>query len=155
MASGGRTATSRSSVNWRVVRDGYAPGSSGYDWFTEVYECGNRREWSRYATDLYTQLGLRAEAEDWTAKLKYLLYEGGIVSEDARAYCSMTGLMLQSPADPEGFSKNQHIRAVQESIKGPSGWDRVASDHSVLEDDDDSEEEYEDDEPDGGDRHED
>ncbi len=111
--------------NWRVVRDGYAPGSAGHNWFTEVYETGNLSEWSRYATDLYVCLKLRAESEGWIPKLKYLLYEHGIVAEHARSYCDRRGLILQSPADEEGKSRNPHIRAVQEMIKPPSVYDRL------------------------------
>ncbi len=120
-------------ANWSDVRSGYREGSPGWEWFTRVYERGDQAEWSRYATDLYVALKLRAEAEGGLPKLKYLLYEHGIVAEHARSYCDPRGLMLQSPASPEGFSHNPHIRAVQEQIGRPSVWDRVASDHSILE----------------------
>jgi DNA repair photolyase len=129
-------------LNWERVRAGYAPSSAGYGWFTRVFQDGDKKAWSKYATDLYVRLRLRAEADGWIEKLKFMLYERGIVSADARRFCSMDGLMLQSPAGDDGRSKNPHIRAVQEMIGSPSAWDRVASDHSVLdarEDDEDDE----------------
>lgn len=129
--------------NWEQVRAGYAPSSSGYEWFTRVFGEGDKQAWSRYATDLYVRLRLRAESGGWIEKLKYLLYETGIVSEDARQYCSMQGLMLQSPQDKDGLSKNPHIRAVQEMIEGPTAWDRVAGDHSVIDDESDDDDDDE------------
>ncbi len=119
--------------NWRHVRAGYTAGSDGYRWISEVYESGNLTEWSRYATDLYVALRLRAEAEGWLNKLKYLLYERGIVGAHARAYCDRRGLMLQSPSDPDGRSHNPHIRAVQGMIGGPTAWNRVDSSYTLLE----------------------
>ena len=121
-------------LNWERVRSGYAPESSGYEWFTRVFGTGDKAAWSRYATDLYVRLVLRAEAEGWTSKLKYLLYESGITQNDARYYCSTKGLMLQSPSDEKGFSKNPHVREVQKMIHGPNAWDRLMSDYSVLDD---------------------
>jgi hypothetical protein len=90
-----------------------------------VYERGNKAEWSRYATELYVRLRLRGEREGWLPKLRYLLYEHGIVSEDARSYCDTRGLMLQSPSDLEGRSRNPHIRAFQEMIGRPTIYDRL------------------------------
>lgn len=119
-------------LNWERVRAGYAPSSSGFEWFTRVFADGDKKAWSEYATALYVKLLLRAEAQGWAEKLKFLLYESGIVRDDARHYCSLKGLLLQSPGDEEGLSKNPHIRAIQETIEGPSAWDRVASKHSVI-----------------------
>jgi hypothetical protein len=76
---------------------------------------------------LYVQLRLRAERDGWLPKLKYLLYEHGIVADDARAYCDPRGLMLQGTRDPAGYSSNPYIRAVQEQIGGPSAYDRLRS----------------------------
>ena len=64
--------------NWRNVRDGYLPGSFGCQWFTDVYENSRGDLWSRYATDLYTRLRVKAIREGWISKLRYLLYENGI-----------------------------------------------------------------------------
>jgi DNA repair photolyase len=113
--------------NWLVVRDGYAEGSPGWEWLTAVFERGDQAEWSRYATSLYVTLKLRAERDGWIEKLKYLLYEHGIVANDARAYCDTRGLILQSPADEDGRSNNPHIRAVQEMIGTPTVYDRLRS----------------------------
>lgn len=118
--------------NWVHVRDGYHPDSEGYRWLTRVYGAGEKAEWSRYATGLYVRLRLRAEAEGWLEKLKFLLYERGIVAEHARSYCDRRGLMLQSPADNDGHSKNPHFRAVQRMLGVPTAWNRVASSYSLL-----------------------
>jgi hypothetical protein len=117
--------------NWREVRAGYQDGSPGWQWFTTVYEHGDHTAWSRYATRLWVHLRLRAERDGWLPKLKYLLYEHGIVAEHARSYCDLTGLILQSPADSSGKSKNPHIRAVQDMISGPSVYDRIRSEPPV------------------------
>ena len=37
--------------NWHKVRATYAPESAEYEWFSEVYERGNKAVWSRYATE--------------------------------------------------------------------------------------------------------
>ena len=120
-------------ANWRDVRVGYPEGSPGWQWLTQVFERGNRTEWSRYATDLYIALKLRAEREGWLTKLRYLLYEHGIVAEHARSYCDTRGLMLQSPGDKDGRSRNPHIRAVQEMIGTPTAYDRLRSNPYVSE----------------------
>ena len=124
-------------LNWERVRAGFDPSSSGFEWFTRVFEDGDKAAWSRYATDLYVKLRLRAEADGWIEKLKYMLYESGIMREDARHFCSMQGLSLQSPADEDALSKNPHIRAVQEMIESPTAWNRLTSVHSVITDHDD------------------
>jgi DNA repair photolyase len=108
-------------VNWRVVRDGYSAGSYGYDWLTRVYERGERREWSRYASALYTRLRLKAESEGWLSKLKYLLYEHDIVVSDAPAFRGLEGVLLQSPQTEHGLSRNPAfaVFAPQGPVKSP------------------------------------
>jgi DNA repair photolyase len=104
-------------VNWRAVRDGYAPGSSGYAWFTAVYERGERREWSRYASDLYTKLRRKGESEGWLSKLKYLLYEHDISADDASAFAGLEGVLLQSPQSEGGMSRNHAFAAHQSKVR--------------------------------------
>jgi hypothetical protein len=70
-------------VNWRAVREGYASGSPGYDWLTRVYQSGDRHEWSRYSTELYTRLATKARQEGWISKVRFLQYEHGIAEEHA------------------------------------------------------------------------
>jgi DNA repair photolyase len=94
--------------NWRAVRDGYAPGSSGYEWLTRVYERGERGAWSAYATDLYVRLRDRARRDGWLHKLRYLLYEGDIAEGDAKAFRGLDGVLLQSKPAADGRSQNPH-----------------------------------------------
>jgi DNA repair photolyase len=110
-------------VNWRHVRDGYVKGSPGFEWFSATFERKERGAWSRYATDLYVALREIADRDGWTHKLRYLLYEAGIDAEHADAFDGLRGVLLQSPTDPEGRSKNLHIRAMSlsESVSHPAG----------------------------------
>ncbi len=124
-------------LNWERVRAGYEPGSEGYEWFTRVFGDGDKEAWSHYATGLYVKLRSRAEAEGWVEKLKFLLYEGGIVADDARHYSSMNGLLLQSPVDEDGFSKNPHIQAVQKKSEHLEAWGLVGGTVSSFEQDTD------------------
>jgi DNA repair photolyase len=82
--------------NWSIVRSGYEKGSAGYEWMTRVYEQGDTREWSRYASQLYEQLRRRAERGNWLGKLRYLLYEDGISQEDFPRFKDYAGVLLQS-----------------------------------------------------------
>ena len=100
-------------LNWRQVREGYEPGSSGYQWLTDVYEHGRRDLWSRYATELYLRLRKAAgRPHGWLSKLRYLLYEDQITAEDAVLFRGLKGVLLQSKPRPDGKSRNPHIAAL-------------------------------------------
>ena len=99
--------------NWRRVRAGYADGSFGWRWFTETFERGDRRTWSRYATDLYTRLREKARSEGWLHKLKYLLYEGDISADDAAEFAGFEGVLLQDSPRSDGRSRNPAIAQLQ------------------------------------------
>ncbi|HIA03727.1 MAG TPA: hypothetical protein EYN66_17780 [Myxococcales bacterium] len=100
-------------VNWRNVRDGYPYGSTGYDWFTAVYEQGHKEVWSRYATSLYLRLRDKAAREGWLDKLVYLLYESQIVERDATLFAGLKEVSLQSEKDAHGLSRNPHMAVLQ------------------------------------------
>jgi hypothetical protein len=105
-------------ANWRAVRAGYDPCSVGWDWLTSVYENGYRDMWSGYAADLYTRLILKAQREGWSSKLRYLLYEDGIVSaHHAMAFAGLEGVLLQSKPGDGGLSTNRHMAAQQLRIR--------------------------------------
>jgi len=100
--------------NWRVVRDGHLEHSEERDWFDRAF--GPNKEtglWSSYATDLYKSLRLRAEAEGWLEKLRYMLYEADVEAEHARSFCDLRGVLLQS-LDDAGHSKHPEFRKLQE-----------------------------------------
>lgn len=105
--------------NWAIVRKGYAPGTYGYRWLTDVYERGQTERWSRYATDLYERLLIRAERDGWEEKLRYLLYEGNIAESDASVYRSLRGVLLQSTPGDDGLSRNPYIAREQQREAGP------------------------------------
>lgn len=107
-------------LNWRAVRDVYDKGAPGHAWLTHAFERRDRAPWSRYATDLYCRLRVKAEAEGWLGKLRFLLYEAGITPADHHRYLDLDGLLLQSAPDAQGLSQNSHFRALQQ---------RVADDH--------------------------
>jgi DNA repair photolyase len=102
--------------NWAIVRDGYERGSFGYEWFTTVYERGQTRQWSAYATRLYEHLHERAIREGWIDKLRYLLYEHEIAEADAPRFRGLQGLLLQSAPDPDGFSRNAGLAREQARV---------------------------------------
>jgi DNA repair photolyase len=99
--------------NWATVRAGYKPGTFGYRWLTNVYEQGNTKLWSGYATKLYSQLRRRAERDGWLQKLRYLLYERQIREADAPKYRGLDGVLLQSTPDEDGFSQNPFLANEQ------------------------------------------
>jgi hypothetical protein len=85
---------------------------------TSVYENGYRDMWSGYAADLYTRLILRARRDGWSSKLRYLLYEDGIVSaHHATAFAGLEGVLLQSKPGDDGLSTNRHMAAQQLRIR--------------------------------------
>lgn len=100
-------------TNWEAVRNGYPPGSRGYEWLTQVYEHQDYAAWSEYATELYVRLRDKAVREGWVDKLAYLLYEGHITATDAPAFAGLKGVLLQSKPGEDGRSQNEHIAALQ------------------------------------------
>lgn len=100
-------------VNWEKVREGYEHGTRGYEWLTQTYENRNQSMWSSYATNLYRHLRDRAASDGWLHKLRYLLYEDGIIETDANAFERFEGVWLQSKPASDGRSKNPHIARMQ------------------------------------------
>lgn len=98
-------------TNWRLVRDGYDPGSVAYDWFTRAFGPEARDAWSRYATDLYLALHELAARDGWLSKLVYLLYEARLAADDAARLGDLAGIRLQSPKGEDGLSNNPHVAA--------------------------------------------
>ncbi len=111
--------------NWQVVRDGYQPGSSGYEWITDAFERKTKGTWSEYATRLFKTFHFKSEAEGWLSKLRFMLYEKHVQPNHARSFCDLRGLLLQSPGDEHGLSKNKAFRALQEAIEPVNAWDRI------------------------------
>lgn len=117
---------------WQAVRAGYAEGSHGWHFLTDVYQHRMRDLWSLYATDLYVRLFGHALVDGWTQKLRYLLYEDGIQPAHAEHFDGMDGVLLQSkPVTREvngkevetGWSSNGAMRAMQRfEGDGLAGW---------------------------------
>jgi hypothetical protein len=89
--------------NWQVVRDAYPKNSTGYEWFGRMFGGKGKEGWSAYATELYDRLLVKAKREGWTHKLRYLLYENDITVNDARAFASLDGVLLQGKVNDEGY----------------------------------------------------
>ncbi|REK22677.1 MAG: hypothetical protein DWQ42_16635 [Planctomycetota bacterium] len=99
--------------NWEYVRKCYFEGSTMWNWMTDVYENGRQDLWSDYATALYQRLKSKAASDGWMKKLRYLLYEDGIVASDAAAFEGLDGVLLQSKPRLDGRSRNKAIAALQ------------------------------------------
>jgi len=102
--------------NWEYVRQCYEQGSSMWNWLTDVYEHDRQDLWSGYATGLYQRLKDRAFSDGWLEKLRYLLYESGIITEDAPAFEGLDGVLLQSKPHKNGSSKNEAFAQLQQII---------------------------------------
>lgn len=130
-------------ANWRAVRAGYAEGSPGWRFLTDVYERGMRDRWSGYATELYQRLITMARAQGWAHKFRYLLYEGDIHEDHAGALKGLEGVLLQSKpamvgegkaAKETGWSANAAIRRIQRHEgDGYVGWTAPAATQGQLE----------------------
>ena len=103
--------------NWRAVQAGYQGESQSWHWFDRAFGSGEPLYWSSYATELYARLKYLAERDGWLPRLRYLLYEDGIIHNDALWFRGLAGVLLQSkPVDEgpsKGRSRNPHIAALQ------------------------------------------
>jgi len=72
--------------------------------------------WSAYAVDLYKRLRLRADADGWTDKLAYMLYESSMEASYARTFADLRGVLLQS-VDKNGRSKHPVFAGLQDRLK--------------------------------------
>ncbi len=101
--------------NWERVRAGYGVGTYGWEWMTRVYaDRDGRPVWSKYATFLYDRLRTALGKVGAVSKLRYLLYEDGILANDASMFAGLDGVLLQSKADEKtGLSTNPHMAALQ------------------------------------------
>ena len=108
-------------TNWEVVRDGYEPGSVGHRTFTTVFGDHGGHGWSAYALELFRRLSAKAEADGWHDRLTYLLYEDGIADEHVAGFGDLSGILLQSQPDENGFSQHRGFAQVQRSTGAPRG----------------------------------
>ncbi len=105
--------------NWRVVRDGFRVGSNEWDWFGAAFDSpAGDYVWSSYATGLYYKLRQLATDGGWMPKLKYLLYEGGIIPGYAHAFVGLNGVLLQDPTDDNGRSNHPSFAKLQQELSG-------------------------------------
>lgn len=103
--------------NWEHVREAFEPGSSMWDWMTDVYDNGKQELWSTYTASLYERILALAVLGGWQRKLHYLLYEDGILASDASRFRGLVGVLLQSKANSDGTSKNPAFAAMQRSAR--------------------------------------
>jgi hypothetical protein len=99
--------------NWKHVRACYDEGSNMWEWMTRVFQDRDKAVWSRYATDLYVRIHSKAIAEGWSHKLRYLLYEDAITTQDAREFRGLDGVLLQTKPNDDGGSSNSAFAALQ------------------------------------------
>ena len=99
--------------NWEHVRACYDEGSDMWEWMTRVYQDCDKAVWSRYATDLYVRIHSKAVVEGWSEKLRYLLYEAAITTQDAREFRGLDGVLLQTKPTKSGSSDNSAFAALQ------------------------------------------
>lgn len=110
--------------NWRNVVGSAATEADLARMFGEDRD---PKAWSDYAVGLYKKLRLRADAEGWTDKLAYMLYEASMEASYARTFSDLRGVLLQS-IDKMGRSKHPVFAALQDRLK-MSVWDIVGSDY--------------------------
>jgi DNA repair photolyase len=103
--------------NWEAVRDAYPKGSGGYAWFERMFGGKGSEGWSSYATQLYQRLIVKARADGWLHKLRYLLYEGDITCRDAAPFSQLDGVLLQGKTEDDGYSSHPSF-AVFEKATG-------------------------------------
>ena len=97
-------------ANWKSVRAAYDENSATWNWMTRVFRDRETTLWSRYATDLYRRILDKACRENWSDKLRYLLYEKHIAARDAVHFRGLKGVLLQGRKDQHGQSKNPAFR---------------------------------------------
>lgn len=104
--------------NWKIVRNGFTNNPDQYDWFTQAYEMDNADLLSKYHADLYEQLLKHSINNNWSHKLKYLLYENEINSSDVDKFKGLVGVLLQNkPDEKTGCSKNMALAELQKEIQ--------------------------------------
>ena len=102
--------------NWEIVRNGFTNDPDQFNWFTEAYEKDIQEVISAYHGDLYQQLLDHSNKNDWTHKLRYLLYENEICSGDADKFRGLVGILLQNKPNDSGYSKNKVLAKLQAEI---------------------------------------
>ena len=104
-------------INWMKMRYALRSDPVEYDWFTQAYEEENKDLLSEYHTDLYGQLLDHSIENDWSHKLKYLLYESEINKADVIKFKGLVGVLLQNkPDEGSGCSKNMALAKLQAEI---------------------------------------
>lgn len=104
--------------NWEHVRECYKKNPSMWDWMTRVFGDRDTESWSRYAKELYVRIHNHAVLNrwSWSDKLRYLLYEADITSDDAESFRNLDGVLLQSrPNKGDGSSKNPDFAIFQKA----------------------------------------
>jgi DNA repair photolyase len=101
-------------LNWRRVRDAFAEGSADRAAFETMFDGSDPGAWSAYAAELYRQLR-RLLGRHSIGKLRYLLYEGNVLSEHADAFTGLEGVLLQGKPGEDGCSKNAAIAGLQKT----------------------------------------
>lgn len=76
-------------------------------------------QWSGYSLGLYSSIAERASRDGWIARLNYLLYEGGVAPEHAKAYLLFGGFSLQSTATKLGHSKHPQFAEMKSGVVIP------------------------------------
>lgn len=99
-------------LNWRRVRDAFPEGSRERADFEAMFDGSDPSAWSSYAARLYRRLR-QLLGRRWSRELRYLLYEGNVLSEHATAFTSLEGVLLQGKRGEGGFSKNSAIATLQ------------------------------------------
>lgn len=94
---------------WETVRSCFDEGSWSWNWMTDVFENGNKRRWSEYATELYRRVWRKGVRDGFADKLRYLLYQGDIEPDHAECFRGLNGVLLQS-FDKKGGIVNPAFR---------------------------------------------
>lgn len=102
-------------LNWRRVRGAFPEGSCERARFEAMFDGSEPGAWSAYAAELYRQLR-RLLGRRSIGKLRYLLYEGNVLSAHADAFTDLEGILLQGKPNEDGRSKNGAIADLQRAV---------------------------------------
>lgn len=97
--------------NWVAVAAGCDPDE--YRWFRSVFGGGDKARWSEYAGMLYANLTEALALAGQMHKLRYLLYEGDVMADEAQCMEELNGILLQGPKGPDGYSKHEVFREAE------------------------------------------
>lgn len=83
--------------NWRAVADGYEKGTGPWEMIRGLFSGdGAQERWSRYASHLYVRVHSALAKHRVEQKLRYLLYQDGLIQSEREVLRGAQGVLFQS-----------------------------------------------------------